>query len=66
MARPRAVFRRGFRTTLCILLEADRRIAAWYSGAERIYGYRAAEAIGQDVSLLYPADDSLRANWTKN
>ena len=36
-------------------------IAAWYSGAERIYGYQADEAIGQHVSFLYPGEDTLRA-----
>ena len=35
-------------------------MAAWYSGAERIYGYTGAEAIGQHVALLYPSEDTLR------
>ena len=34
---------------------------AWYSGAERIFGYSAAEAIGHHVALLYPSEDTLRA-----
>jgi formate hydrogenlyase transcriptional activator len=43
------------------LLDVDGKVAAWYSGAERIYGYSQAEAIGQHVSLLYPGvDDTLR------
>ena len=29
-------------------------MVAWYSGAERIYGYQAEEAVGQHVSFLYP------------
>jgi len=28
------------------LLDVDERIAAWYGGAERIYGFSAAEAVG--------------------
>jgi formate hydrogenlyase transcriptional activator len=43
------------------LLDVDGRIVAWYSGAERIYGYKSDEAIGQHLSLFYAADDALRA-----
>ena len=42
------------------LLDVDGRVAAWYSGAERIYGYKSDEAIGQHVSFLYPGEDTLR------
>ena len=42
------------------LLSADGDVAAWYSGAERIYGYTGTEAIGQHVALLYPSEDTLR------
>jgi len=42
------------------LLDVDGRIATWYSGAERIYGFKADEAIGQHVSFLYPDDDDIR------
>ena len=31
------------------LLDVDGRIAAWYSGAARIYGYNEDEALGQDI-----------------
>jgi PAS domain S-box-containing protein len=31
-------------------------IVAWNRGAERLYGHRADEAIGQDSSLIVPAD----------
>jgi formate hydrogenlyase transcriptional activator len=43
------------------LLDVDGRIAAWYSGAERIYGYPEAGAAGRHVSLLYPAGADLKA-----
>ena len=40
------------------LLDVDQQIAAWYGGAERIYGYDAAEAMQQPVSFLYPTECS--------
>jgi PAS domain S-box-containing protein len=42
------------------LLDTDGHVAAWYSGAERIYCYGAEEAAGQHVSFLYPLEDTLR------
>jgi formate hydrogenlyase transcriptional activator len=39
------------------LLDSDGRIAAWYSGAARIYGYSEDEAVGKHVSLLSPGDE---------
>ena len=42
------------------LLNVDGNVAAWYAGAERIYGYTSAEAIGQNVAFLYTSDDTLR------
>lgn len=38
------------------LVGVDGKIAAWYGGAERTYGYRTDEAIGQDLSFLYPGE----------
>jgi formate hydrogenlyase transcriptional activator len=42
------------------LLSADGLIAFWYAGAQRIYGYKGEEVIGQHVSLLYPDADAHR------
>jgi PAS domain S-box-containing protein len=42
------------------LLDSDGKVVAWYSGAERIFGYTCNEAIGQHVSVLYPSEDTLR------
>jgi len=43
------------------LIDADGKIVAWYAGAERIYGYPAAEAIGRHLSFLCPDDDTLQS-----
>ncbi len=36
--------------------DLDGRLTSWNPAAERLYGYAAAEAVGQHVSLLIPAD----------
>ncbi len=40
------------------LLDADGRIVVWYAGAERIYGYKSDEIIGQHVSVFHPDEDA--------
>jgi len=42
------------------LLDVDGHVAAWYAGAERIYGYKSVEVIGKHVSLFYPDEDAHR------
>jgi formate hydrogenlyase transcriptional activator len=42
------------------LLDVEGRVAAWYSGAARIYNYSADEATGRHVTFLYPGEDTLR------
>jgi len=42
------------------LLDANGLIVTWYAGAERIYGYKSEEIIGQHIALLYPDEDALR------
>jgi PAS domain S-box-containing protein len=42
------------------LLDTDETIVAWYAGAERIYGYASAEAVGRPLSFLVPDVDILR------
>jgi PAS domain S-box-containing protein len=39
------------------LFDPDGHVGAWYSGAERIYGYLAEEMFGRSVDCLYPTDD---------
>src|SRR5258706_7665596 len=45
------------------LLDVDGEIVTWYSGAERIYGHKTDEAIGQHVSFLYPSEEVARLNF---
>jgi len=42
------------------MIDTEGRIAAWYAGAERIYGYRGAEVIGRHASVLYPDEKLVR------
>jgi formate hydrogenlyase transcriptional activator len=42
------------------LLDADGLIAAWYAGAERIYGYKSTKVIGQHVSTFFPDAEANR------
>jgi PAS domain S-box-containing protein len=37
-------------------VNTDHRINGWNPGAEQLFGYSAAEAIGQDVSMIVPED----------
>jgi PAS domain S-box-containing protein len=39
-----------------IALSLDQSITEWNSGAEKLYGFSAAEALGQNVSLIVPED----------
>ena len=41
------------------LLDRDGVIRTWSAGAERINGYRAAEAIGQNFSQFFTPDDQV-------
>jgi len=47
-------------------LDAEGQVVAWYSGAERIYGYKSDEIVGRHCSCLYPAEDDLRVRLQEN
>ncbi len=47
------------------LLDAEGRVAAWYAGAERIYGFRSSEVTGQHVSMFYPDEETVRTLQAK-
>jgi two-component system CheB/CheR fusion protein len=40
-----------------ITFSADNRVASWNAGAERTFGYREAEIVGQDGTLLFAPED---------
>jgi PAS domain S-box-containing protein len=40
------------------LLDAEGCIVAWYSGAERIYGYEGVDVAGKHVAFLYPGEET--------
>jgi PAS domain S-box-containing protein len=42
------------------LMDVDGNVAAWYAGAERIFGYKSAEVVGRSASQLDPDGDSSR------
>jgi formate hydrogenlyase transcriptional activator len=41
------------------LLDVHGQVVVWYRGAERIYGYKADEIVGQSVALFYPDEDAV-------
>ncbi len=40
-----------------VLLDPDGRVVTWNSGAQRIFGYRAEDSVGQHFSRFYPHQD---------
>ena len=40
------------------LIDVNGCVVAWYSGAERIYGYTGDRALGRHVSFLYPGEET--------
>jgi len=53
--RVRAVFD-GIRDYAIFSLDGAHRIESWNKSAERLFGYPAAEVIGQDYLMLFPRD----------
>lgn len=41
-----------------ITTDMQNNITGWNRGAQRLFGYRSQEMLGQPVSLLYPAEDA--------
>ena len=48
-----------------VMLDPEGRVTSWNAGAERINGYAAAEIMGRDVSVLYPAEARQRG-WPEH
>ncbi|HWQ15667.1 MAG TPA: PAS domain S-box protein [Roseiflexaceae bacterium] len=47
----------GVRDYAIFMLDPGGRVVSWNSGAERITGYRAEEAVGRHFSFFYPEED---------
>ena len=43
-----------------ILLDADTRIIGWYMGAEKLFGYRSDEILGEKLDRLFVPEDRAR------
>jgi len=50
----------GVRDYSLLTLDPQGRIASWNEGAERVYGHRAAEAVGRPLDILYADRDRAR------
>ncbi len=44
-----------------VSIDPDSRIATWNKGAEKLFGFTAAEAVGQPVTIFIPASENQRA-----
>src|SRR5437879_37389 len=47
----------GLQEYAIILLDAQGNISSWSHGAERVFGYREDEILGQPASRLFPSED---------
>ena len=47
-------------TKVEILLDSEGRVATWNRGAERLLGYREAEAVGQSFGRFFTLEDVAR------
>jgi len=50
----------GVKDHAFFFVDRDGRVVSWNTGAESIYGYPAADAIGSHISLFFPAEDVAR------
>src|SRR5688572_14341385 len=55
----------GVREYAIFLLDRGGRVASWYTGAERIKGYAAAEILGQHFSVFYP-EEARQRRWPEH
>jgi len=51
------VFTEGVEHSAVFMLDLEGRIKNWNPGAERLFGYKAREAVGKPLPFLYPKDD---------
>jgi PAS domain S-box-containing protein len=52
-------------THALVLLDSQGFVAAWLGGAERLFGYKAEEIVGRNVSVLFTPEDLQKdlSNW---
>src|ERR1051325_7955759 len=55
----------GVRDYALYMLDAEGRIATWNSGAQRITGYTAEEAVGKSAALFLPPEDPAAGKWQR-
>jgi PAS domain S-box-containing protein len=48
-----------------MMLDADGHIEMWNSGAEHLFGYTAEEVAGQDIAIIFTAEDRRRGMHVK-
>ena len=44
-----------------IVRDPESRIVSWNRGAERLYGWTAAEAVGRSIGLVFPPEEPVAA-----
>ena len=49
-----------------LTIDPDSKITAWNPGAERLFGFTADEAVGQDVALIIPEDKRKEAHGIRD
>src|SRR5204863_2739166 len=49
-----------------VATSVDGLIQSWNAGAERMYGYRAAEAVGRLITLITPPDRLAEIDWVRD
>jgi len=47
-----------------VMLDSTGRVVSWNPGASRIFGFSHGEAVGQNASAFYPAEDATRGKPT--
>ncbi|WP_326543098.1 hybrid sensor histidine kinase/response regulator [Pseudorhodoferax sp.] len=49
-----------------LLLDAEHRITSWNRGAQAMFGFERAEAVGQNAMLLLPAGEEAQEAWRRD
>ncbi|KQP35241.1 response regulator [Pseudorhodoferax sp. Leaf274] len=49
-----------------LLLDAEHRITSWNRGAQAMFGFERAEAVGQSATLLLPEGEDAQETWRRD